>query len=151
VLEFALLGTAAALTACGSTGDLQCVPYARQRSGIALHGDAATWWERAGGAGYARGHHPSPGAVLVFRRSSGVPGGHVATVSAVASRREIRLDHANWAGATGDKGRVSQGMPAIDVSPENDWTVVRLADGTGPAGFGRPHPTYGFIYPDPAK
>jgi hypothetical protein len=45
----------AAAAACSSNGDLQCVPYARERSGIALYGDASTWWERARGSGYTRG------------------------------------------------------------------------------------------------
>ena len=79
------------LAGCSSTADLQCVPFARERSGIALHGDAASWWGQARGR-YARGSHPMPGAVLVFRRSAGVPGGHVAVVSTVLSRREVLID-----------------------------------------------------------
>ena len=37
---------------------LQCVPYARQRSGIALFGDAGTWWDQAAGR-FARNTSPS--------------------------------------------------------------------------------------------
>jgi hypothetical protein len=38
-------------------GYLQCVPYARQASGIQLFGDARTWWDQAAGR-YSRGHAP---------------------------------------------------------------------------------------------
>jgi surface antigen len=116
------------------------VPYARDRSGILLYGDASTWWDQARGR-YARGHGPLAGAVLVFRRSAGVPEGHIAVVRAVRNGREILIDHANWAGASGRKGRVAEAVPAVDFSPRNDWTVVQIG------GFGRPHPTFGFIYP----
>ena len=34
---------------------VQCVPFARQASGIQLYGDALNWWDQADGH-YARGH-----------------------------------------------------------------------------------------------
>jgi len=44
---------------------LQCVPYAREVSGIQIYGDAWTWWSQAEGR-YARGHAPRAGAVVTF-------------------------------------------------------------------------------------
>ena len=36
---------------------LQCVPYARQVSGVQIYGDARTWWDQAQGR-YATGTVP---------------------------------------------------------------------------------------------
>ena len=47
---------------------LQCVPYARQVSGIQIYGDAHTWWGQAAGR-YERGSVPQVGAVMAFRRA----------------------------------------------------------------------------------
>jgi hypothetical protein len=43
----------------GALPYLQCVPYARQVSGIQLYGDAHTWWDQAAGR-YDRGFTPAP-------------------------------------------------------------------------------------------
>ena len=51
----------------GSGGVLQCVPYARQVSGIHIYGDAHSWWGKANGK-YARGSMPRVGAVMGFVR-----------------------------------------------------------------------------------
>ncbi len=117
---------------------LWCVPYARDVSHIDLVGDAFLWWAEAAGR-YARGIRPSRGAVLVFRSSSRIRLGHVAVVEAVLNSREILVDQANWL-----PDRVSLDVPVIDVSPENNWSEVRVALGNG--GFGALYPTYGFIY-----
>lgn len=101
-----------------------CVPYARARSGIELYGDAGTWWEAASGR-YARGAAPRPGSVLVLRPSGRMRDGHVAVVARVLSAREIRVDHANWASG-GAKGRIALDQPVLDVSPRNDWSLVRV-------------------------
>jgi len=42
------------------------------RSGIALRGDAWTWWDAAAGR-YERGHAPRSGSVLVLSRTSRLP------------------------------------------------------------------------------
>ena len=44
-----------------------CVEFARLASGIALFGDARTWWDQARNA-YAQLTNPAPGAVMVFDR-----------------------------------------------------------------------------------
>src|ERR1700727_926713 len=44
---------------------LECVPYARTRSGVVIYGDAGTWWDKADGR-YARGSSPLLGSVMVL-------------------------------------------------------------------------------------
>lgn len=122
---------------------ISCVPYARERSGISLPGNAWQWWGNAAGH-YARGQTPAPGAVLAFRSIPRMPLGHVAVVSRVVNAREILVDQANWMPA----GVVRLGVPVIDVSPENDWSEVRVSTGYGHQ-FGTVYPTYGFIYKAP--
>lgn len=120
---------------------LQCVPYARQVSGIQIHGNALTWWGQAEGQ-YPRGGEPQVGAVLAFRPTRAMPLGHVAVVSAILDDRRILLDHANWSGP----GVIDSGVLAIDVSDEGDWSSVRVwYDPIGGLGS-RHNPTFGFIY-----
>ena len=45
---------------------LQCVPFARDNSGIAIVGNAVNWWGKAAGV-YERGSRPEVGSVLNFR------------------------------------------------------------------------------------
>lgn len=125
---------------------LQCVPYARQVSGIELQGDAWRWWSAAQGI-YDRGTTPQVGAVLVFRQTAHMRHGHVAVVRQVLNRREIRIDHANWGnGQRGGRGGVSQNVAVLDVSLNNDWSQVRVWHAPS-GGYGnRANPSYGFIY-----
>jgi surface antigen len=104
---------------------LQCVPYARERSGLQIYGDARTWWEQAAGR-YKRGATPRPGAVMTFRPSGNMVLGHVAAVSKVIDSRTVLLDHANWSPIGGRRGQVERGVKAVDVSPANDWSQVRV-------------------------
>lgn len=124
---------------------LQCVPYARQHSGVNLHGDAYTWWDKAAGL-YARTNSPLLGSVLVLngyaRRRA-----HVAVVSRIVSPREIRIDHANWL----DDGAIYVNDPVVDVSENNDWTMVKVWNiRTGSWGT-RTYNVQGFIGPGPAN
>ena len=84
-----------ATLATAQAGVLQCAPYARDVSGIALSGRAAGWWDQAEGR-YARGSAPKVGAVLAFRATAAMRAGHVATVSRVMDDRHVLLNHANW-------------------------------------------------------
>jgi hypothetical protein len=127
-----------------ATGDLQCVPYARFMSGIGLHGDAWTWWDKAAGI-FARGNHPEPGAVLSFPGIERMPLGHVAVVTQVLNERKILIDHANWPTAFIEHGAISRDVQVVDVSPENDWTSVRVQFGEG-GPLGSIYPANGFIY-----
>jgi surface antigen len=133
-------------TAPASAGTLQCAPFARQVSGIDLHGNANTWWGQAEGR-YDRGHEPRVGAVLAFASSRSMPVGHVAMVSKVVSGREVLLTHANWS----YRGGIERDVRAVDVSPNNDWTDVRVWYGpTGGLGL-RSNPAKGFIYASAPK
>jgi len=125
-------------------GYLECVPYARKVSGIALSGNAATWWNEAPGR-YERGDAPAAGAVLNFRANGRMRLGHVAVVQEVVNRREILITQANWGGPGFVRGGVSSDISVVDVSPSNDWTAVRMALGHSPT-YGSVYPTYGFIY-----
>ncbi len=128
----------------GYGGGLQCVPFARDASGIELTGNAWTWWDQAAGV-YERGSTPEPGSILAFRANGAMQLGHVAVVSRVLNDREIEIDHANWSG-----GGVARGMPVVDVSPNNDWTAVRVGLANS-ADFGSIYPTNGFIYGRPDR
>jgi hypothetical protein len=100
---------------------LQCVPFAREESGIAIFGDANTWWQQAAGK-YPRSNSPAPGSVLVMRGFNDPGRGHVAVVRQILSSRMILVDQANWL----NHGEISLNVPVVDVSPDNDWTAVRV-------------------------
>lgn len=126
---------------------LQCVPYAREVSGIEIFGDAHTWWEQAEGR-YKRGHKPKVGAVMAFRPYGNMTLGHVAAVSKVVDKRTVLLRHANWSPIDGRRGQIENDVKAIDVSPENDWSEVRVwyapTQDLGTTAW----PVEGFIYGD---
>jgi len=122
---------------------LECVPYARARSGVVLFGDAGKWWDAADGR-YAKRHEPHPGAVIVLGGYAGPGRGHVGVVSALLSTREIRLDHANWLG----DGAIYIDDPVVDVSPENDWSEVRVWNPRNNAWGVKTYLVEGFIGPD---
>lgn len=123
---------------------LQCAPYARDRSGIPLHGNAATWWDQAEGA-YSRGQSPLSGSVLVFKATKTIPYGHVAVVDRVVDQRHVLLDHANWS----RPGMIEHDAMAEDVSQAGDWSQVRVWYAPS-AGMGlRSNAAFGFIYKQP--
>lgn len=125
-------------------GSLQCVPFARENTGIELVGNAVTWWDGAAGV-YERGARPEVGSVLNFRGTGRMRLGHVAVVSNVIDSRSVQIDHANWSG----RGVITRNVTVLDVSPGNDWSAVRVALGNG--DFGNVYPTYGFIYDRPDR
>lgn len=105
---------------------LQCVPYARQVSGIDLQGDAWKWWNAAAGR-YDRGRTPQMDAVMVFGRQGSMRYGHVSVVSKVVNNRMILVDHANWAPVrSAGRGAITKMVPVLDVSDKNDWSKVRV-------------------------
>ena len=139
----AMLALGAFSAVLATAGVLQCAPFAREVSGIEIFGNANTWWNQAAGR-YDRGHEPRVGAVLSFASSRAMPVGHVAMVSKIVNDREVLLTHANWS----YRGGVERNVRAIDVSPNNDWTDVRVWYGPiGDLGL-RSNPTNGFIYAD---
>jgi surface antigen len=126
---------------------LQCVPYAREVTGIQIYGDAWTWWDQAAGR-YARGHTPMVGAVMAFQPYGNMTLGHVAAVSRIIDSRTVLLRHANWSPIDGRRGQIEDNVEAVDVSPANDWSEVRVwyapINGLGATAW----PVEGFIYPN---
>jgi surface antigen len=120
---------------------ITCAPFARELSGIALYGDAATWWDGAAGR-YNRSSRPVLGAALVFRREQRLASGHVSVVSRILGPRQIQVTQANWVA-----GELDEDQLVVDVSERNDWTEVRVWwPPVGQLGS-HPYPTYGFIEP----
>lgn len=119
-----------------------CVPFARDQSGVALYGDAYTWWDQARGR-YERESEPHSGAVMVLANYSGPKRGHVAVVRRVVSSREIRVDHANWM----NDGRLYLNTPVIDVSAGNDWSQVRVWNTRDGSLGATAYSVQGFILP----
>jgi surface antigen len=128
-----LLLAASLLSACGSSGavrpageggpriaGLTCAPFARELSGVALYGDAAEWWDAAAGR-YSRSIDPRVGSVLVLRRQERLPSGHVSVVSRIVASRQIEVIQANWVPNELDVDQL-----VVDVSPDNDWSLVRI-------------------------
>ncbi len=124
---------------------LQCVGYARQATGMQIYGNAWTWWAGAEGK-YDKGNDPRPGAVMVFRSQGKMRHGHVAVVSQVITERYIQISHANWSPINGRRGQVEENVNVMDVSPNNDWSQVKVWYGPL-SDFGTTvYTTYGFIY-----
>jgi surface antigen len=128
------------LISSGPSLAANCALWVRAETGVALYGAAGGWWNQAEGR-YARGHLPTVGSILVFKRTGHMRAGHVALVTKIVSPEEILVDHANWY-----HGRVSRGMSVIDTSPNHDWTTVAVME-VHAGKHGRDNPAFGFIYP----
>ncbi|MGB0720379.1 MAG: CHAP domain-containing protein, partial [Bdellovibrionales bacterium] len=125
---------------------MQCVPYARDVSGISIRGDAHTWWDQAKGR-YVRTHTPQVGAVMVLSKTKRLKYGHVAVVKRIIDKRTIEVEHTNWGGDLKSRCVVYENMPVIDSSPNGDWSRARFyhyASGS----FGSNYKVSGFILPD---
>lgn len=119
---------------------LQCVPYARWKSGVQIQGDAWNWWDQAAGR-FGRSSEPEEGAVLVLKGYADNGRGHVAVVRKVISSREIVIDHANWLNG----GEINLDTPVMDVSDDNDWSRVRVWYTPDSHYGGRVYDVQGFI------
>jgi surface antigen len=124
---------------------LQCVPFAREISGVNIHGNARTWWGQAAGR-YERGTAPLVGAVMAFRPTRAMPIGHVATVSQIVSEREVLVSHANWSLIRGRRGQIERNVRVLDVSSAGDWSKVRVWYAPLQDLGTSTYPLYGFIY-----
>ncbi|EIZ78768.1 hypothetical protein WSK_2816 [Novosphingobium sp. Rr 2-17] len=120
---------------------LQCAPYAREVSGIDIHGNAHTWWQQAEGI-YQKGSAPKEQAVMVFRSTPAMRYGHVAVVSKIVDARHVLLDHANWS----RPGMIEHQSLAEDVSSAGDWSEVRVWNDPSHSLGLRANPVFGFIY-----
>jgi hypothetical protein len=81
--------------------------------------------------------------VFVIRGYNDPGRGHVAVVTHVDSNRLIRVDHANWLNG----GEISTGVPVLDVSPNNDWSEVRVWHIPAGQWGARVYRAEGFIHP----
>ncbi len=124
---------------------LQCVPYARQISGVEIFGNARTWWAQAAGR-YERGSQPKVGAIMTFKPTRSMPMGHVGMVSKIVSDREVLIDHANWSRIGGRRGHIEKGARVVDVSTAGDWSAVRVWYAPMKDLGTSTYPLYGFIY-----
>ena len=124
-------------------GHMQCVPYAREYTGIFIRGDAWTWWRSAGGL-YSRGNVPEPYSLLVLAQTDRLRSGHLSVVVGVTNGREIRVSHANWL----NDERIIEDICVIDVSEKNDWSQVKFWNPTTGA-YGQVYQAYGFVYRNP--
>lgn len=123
---------------------LQCVPYARNASGVNIFGDAHTWWDKAEDK-YRTDDEPKPGAVIVMKgRNDSDTRGHVAVVRKLLNDRQITVDHANWA----NKGEVQKDTPVLDVSQDNDWSQVRVWNVERGHFGGHVYNVQGFVLPE---
>jgi surface antigen len=124
---------------------LQCVPYARDASGVQIRGNANTWWRQAASR-YERTNQPADGRVIVMRGYNNPNRGHVAVVSEVLSDRSILIDHANWL----NSGEITVNVPVVDVSANNDWSQVRVWHIPTQSWGVRVYNVQGFIVPGEA-
>lgn len=127
----------------------ECVPFAREISGVQIYGDAHTWWDQAEGR-FKRGNRPKIGAVLSFMPQGSMRLGHVATVSEIVDARTVRVTHANWSPINGRRGQIERDVEVIDVSENGDWTRVRVWFAPSAALGTTQWATHGFIYPGSA-
>lgn len=126
---------------------LQCVPYARELTGVQIRGDAHTWWEQAAGR-YERGSRPRVGAVMAFQPHGKMQLGHVAAVRRIIDSRRVLISHANWSTIDGIRGHIENDVLVVDASPDNDWSRVRVWYTPNEALGTTEWPLSGFIYPD---
>jgi surface antigen len=124
----------------------QCVPYAREVSGIPIRGNAHTWWYQAEGKGYSRGQVPLTGAVFVLAKTNRLKHGHLSVVKNVVNSRKIEVEHTNWGRTMDQRCIVYKRMPVKDVSENNDWSKVRFWNYPSKS-YGSVYKVYGFIYP----
>jgi len=144
-LAAAAMISLAPISSAVADGYWQCVPFARLMSGIQIFGDARTWWGQATGK-YDTGFVPKAGAVLCFKPTGRMNLGHVAFVSQVLTDRVIQVTHANWSVMNGARGQIEKDVTVVDVSPEGDWSEVKVwYDPIRDLGT-TVYPTHGFIY-----
>lgn len=99
---------------------------------------------------FPRGSKPWPGAVMAFQPHHNMRLGHVAAVSKVTDSRTVLLRHANWSPIAGRRGQIEDNVRAVDVSPDNDWGVVRVWYDPIQALGKTAWPVHGFIYANKA-
>lgn len=123
---------------------IQCVPYARDVSGIPIRGNAHTWWNQAAGR-YERSNMPKPRAVMVLSKTKRLRYGHLAVVKEVIDPRHIDVTHSNWGGNRVTRCVIYRSMRVKDISIQNNWSKVRFWNYNSNS-YGRIYEVSGFIY-----
>jgi len=67
----------------------------------------------------------------------------------VVGPRQIRVTHANFGSDPVSRRIIYDSMPVADVSPNNDWSLVRFWNYQAQA-WGILYPAYGFVYSERA-
>ncbi len=129
---------------------IQCVPHARDVSGIQIRGNAHTWWDQAPKEGYKRGKKPRVGSVFVLSKTTRLRQGHVSVVKRIIDNRTIEVEHVNWGASLADRCIVYRYMPVQDVSKKNDWSLVRFWNYPSNS-YGSLYQGSGFVYPKKRK
>ena len=80
----------------------------------------------------------------MLRRTNRLSAGHLATVTEIISDREIVVRHANWL----TRGQIHLDTPVVYVSPDNDWSAVRVWYTPGHSYGASKYAVRGFIYPE---
>src|SRR5689334_21449567 len=83
---------------------------------------------------------------MAFRAGGGSRLGHVAAVSKLVDARTVLISHSNWSPINGRRGHIERNVKAVDVSPNNDWSAVRVWYAPIKALGGRHWALSGFIY-----
>lgn len=122
---------------------LQCVPFARDLSGVEIYGNANRWWDLAEGK-YRRAKTPAAGSVMVMNGYRTNRRGHVAVVRKVVDSRTIIIDHSNWL----NDGKIYLSAPVRDVSENNDWSRINVWYTPGQTWGSRVYTAKGFILPN---
>ena len=66
----------------------------------------------------------------------------------VLTDRIVQITHANWSPIEGSRGKVEKDVTLVDVSPEGNWSQVKVWYDPSRDLGGSTYPTYGFIYQD---
>lgn len=122
---------------------LQCVPFARDMSGVEIFGNANRWWDLAEGK-YRKARSPSVGSVMVMNGYRTNRRGHVAVVRKIVDSRTIIIDHSNWL----NDGKIYLSAPVRDVSENNDWSRINVWYTPGQTWGSRVYTAKGFILPN---
>lgn len=121
-------------------GSVQCAPYAREHSAVNLRGAAASWWGEAQGQ-YNRTSSPCGGCagVSIYRQAAIGP--------CFCGQTGAKFPPCAGGSRKLGAGEVTHRAPVVDVSPNNNWTRVRVWWSPIHAMGKTVYPVYGFIEP----
>lgn len=78
-----------------------CTWWVAHKRYVPWRGNAYQWWWNARAFGYAEGHTPRPGAIMVMGISGTSPEGHVAYVESTNPNGSFVVSEMNWWGVPG--------------------------------------------------